>query len=308
MTTGTRLNNTGAMPARASGAILDCRVIMPAGVNASGAAQVAVATTPKAASVSDTHRAIGVTLPDTDAEDTDTVEYYSIPGSSVLFTAGAAIAADKDLMVTTAGKVIEATFTAGQSTQLVGRSHEVAAADGDLFGGVFFPQIASVGTSGADLAVTNDLTVGRDVAVTRNETIGGTLGVTGATTLAALAATTLALSGNATLSARLLEKQGADVASATNLVLGSDGNTFEITGATQIDLISNLTWQNGAQITLLFTSTPTVKHNVATSTTNITIQLAGAADFVATAGDVLSLKLCEIGGTQVWREMGRSVI
>ena len=107
---------------------------------------------------------------------------------------------------------------------------------------------------------------------------------------------------------RLQELQGADVASANNLVLGSDGNTFEITGATQVNLISNLTWQNGSKINLLFTSTPTVKHNQATSGTNITIQLAGAADFVASAGDTLTLVLSEIGGTQAWREISRAVI
>jgi len=107
---------------------------------------------------------------------------------------------------------------------------------------------------------------------------------------------------------RVLEKQGASVASANNLVLGSDGNCFEITGATQINLISNLSWQDGSLITLLFTSNPTVKHNQATSTTNITILLAGAVDFGATAGDTLTLRLSTISGTQAWREIGRAVI
>lgn len=114
--------------------------------------------------------------------------------------------------------------------------------------------------------------------------------------------------GALVLSGRELRKQGADVASANNLVLGGDGNVFEITGTTQINLISNLLWQNGAQITLLFTSTPTVKHNQATSTTNITIQLAGAVDFVASAGDTLTLVLSEIGSVQAWREVSRAVI
>ncbi len=118
----------------------------------------------------------------------------------------------------------------------------------------------------------------------------------------------LGLSGTLITNSRILENQGADVASANNLVLGSDGNTFEITGTTQINLISNIAWQNGATVTLLFTSTPTVKHNQATSTTNITIQLAGAVDFAATAGDTLTLRLCEIGGTQTWREIARAVI
>lgn len=119
----------------------------------------------------------------------------------------------------------------------------------------------------------------------------------------------LGLNGSVQISTgRLVTSQGADVASANNLVLGNDGNVFEITGTTQINLISNITWQNGSKITLLFTSNPTVKHNQATSTTNITIQLAGSVDFAATAGDTLSLVLCEIGGTQTWREISRAVI
>ena len=97
---------------------------------------------------------------------------------------------------------------------------------------------------------------------------------------------------------RVLEKQGAAVASANNLVLGSDGNSFEITGTTQINLISNLSWQDGSKITLLFASTPTVKNGQTTSTTNIQILLAGGADFAATANDTLTLVLSTIGGTQ----------
>lgn len=116
------------------------------------------------------------------------------------------------------------------------------------------------------------------------------------------------LGGSLQLARRLKKAQGADIASANNLTLGSDGNMFEITGTTQINLISNVSWQNGSQVTLLFTSTPTVKHNQTTSGTDITVQLAGAADFVASAGDTLTLVLSEIGGTQAWREVSRAVI
>ena len=114
--------------------------------------------------------------------------------------------------------------------------------------------------------------------------------------------------GTARFDGRVLEAQGADVASANNLVLGGDGNAFEITGTTEVQLISNLSWQNGSRVTLLFTSTPTVKHSTATSSTNITILLAGAADFIASAGDTLTLILSEIGGTQAWREISRAAI
>ncbi len=111
-------------------------------------------------------------------------------------------------------------------------------------------------------------------------------------------------SGRNRFDGRVLESQGADIGSTNNLVLGDDGNIFEITGTTDINLISNLTWQNGATIRLLFTSTATVKDAQATSTTNITILLDGSADFVPSAGDTLQLTLCEIGGTQAWRETG----
>lgn len=109
------------------------------------------------------------------------------------------------------------------------------------------------------------------------------------------------------INARLNPKQGADVASANNLALGRDGNSWEITGTTQINLIDKGNWVNGAVIRLIFTSTPTVKNGQATSGNNITIMLAGAADFSATADDILTLELCEVGGTQAWREVSRSV-
>lgn len=109
-------------------------------------------------------------------------------------------------------------------------------------------------------------------------------------------------------SGRVQFAQGADVASANNLVLGTDGNTFEITGTTQINLISNLGWQNGSIIYLLFTSNPTVKDGQATASTNITILLSGSGDFTTSSDDTLTLMLCEIGGTQAWREIARTVI
>ncbi len=107
---------------------------------------------------------------------------------------------------------------------------------------------------------------------------------------------------------RLRAAQGVDVASANDLTLGTDGNCFEITGTTQINAITTANWTNGSRITLLFTSTPTVKHNTAGGGGTAVILLAGAADFVATAGDTLSLIYSEIGGTNAWREVSRAVI
>lgn len=103
-------------------------------------------------------------------------------------------------------------------------------------------------------------------------------------------------------------KQGADVASAAGAItLGGDGNVFEITGTSSITLIANTNWQNGATVTLLFTSTATLTDGTANSGSNIGMELAGNANFTATADDVLTLVLSEIGGTQRWREVSRSV-
>jgi hypothetical protein len=107
---------------------------------------------------------------------------------------------------------------------------------------------------------------------------------------------------------RNIENQGADVASVAGAItVGTDGNAFEITGTNAITLISNLTWQNGAVITLAFTSTATLTDGTANSGTNIGMELAGNTNFVASAGATLTLRLMEIGGTQRWREVARSV-
>ena len=106
---------------------------------------------------------------------------------------------------------------------------------------------------------------------------------------------------------RAQTKQGADVASANNLSLGTDGNTFVITGATQINLISNVGWQDGSTIKLVFSGSVTVKNNQGTSGSNMNILLAGGADFAATANDVLILESVTISGTRQWLESSRSV-
>lgn len=107
---------------------------------------------------------------------------------------------------------------------------------------------------------------------------------------------------------RFQTRQGADVASLGDLTLGTDGNVFEITGTTTINAITTTNYLNGAVVTLLFTSTPTVKHNTAGGASTAVFLLAGAADFVASAGDTLTLVYSEIGGTNAWREIGRAVI
>lgn len=100
---------------------------------------------------------------------------------------------------------------------------------------------------------------------------------------------------------RMGSSQGADVASANNLTVGTDGNSFEITGTTQINLISNTSWKNGSEIVLHLESGITVKHNQTTSGSNIKIMVPGAVDLVTTAATTVKAVLCEVGGTQQWR-------
>jgi hypothetical protein len=109
------------------------------------------------------------------------------------------------------------------------------------------------------------------------------------------------------INGRLEQKQGTDVASAAGAIaLGYDGNSFEITGTSAITLISNLGWQNGSEVTLLFTSTATIASGTATSGTDVTVLLDGGTTFAGVAGARLVLQISEIGGTQAWREITRS--
>jgi len=63
-------------------------------------------------------------------------------------------------------------------------------------------------------------------------------------------------------------------------------------------------WQAGSVVTLIFASTPTVKHNQAVSGANKPILLAGAVDFVASANDTLTL----VSNGTSWFEVARAVI
>lgn len=104
---------------------------------------------------------------------------------------------------------------------------------------------------------------------------------------------------------RVIEKQGADIASANSITLG-DGNTFELTGGTTVHAIATADWQNGALVTLLISADLEIKNNTAGAVGTAVILLNGGVDFGGTAGDTLTLRLSEIGGVQAWREVGRA--
>jgi len=107
---------------------------------------------------------------------------------------------------------------------------------------------------------------------------------------------------------RLLGLQGADVASAGTIALG-DGNAFELTGTTAVGLITSTGWQDGSVITLIANENVTINHATATSGSDITILLAGSANFAMTANDTLTLVLSTTtAGGQAWREIARTAI
>lgn len=111
------------------------------------------------------------------------------------------------------------------------------------------------------------------------------------------------ISGNIS---HLQQAQGSNVTAANNLALGTTGNYFQVDGATQVNLLSSTNWQGGSVITLKFNSNPTVKHNQGVSGAFKPVLLAGAADFVASANDTLTLRYD--GTDAVWYEQARAVI
>jgi hypothetical protein len=108
-----------------------------------------------------------------------------------------------------------------------------------------------------------------------------------------------------TLSGRESPAQGATVASANNLALGADGNRFQISGTTQINLIDNTNWQGGSIVTLHFQGSVTVKHNQGASGNNKPIKLAGSVDFAAAVSNQLTLQYDSTDS--IWYEIARVV-
>lgn len=84
-----------------------------------------------------------------------------------------------------------------------------------------------------------------------------------------------------TMQGRLALAKGANIASASALAIGSDGNVFHVTGTTQINTISAIT--GAGPVFLIFDDVLTFKHN-ATSLIQI-----GGADVTTAAGDMAML-------------------
>jgi hypothetical protein len=100
---------------------------------------------------------------------------------------------------------------------------------------------------------------------------------------------------------RTIQAKGADVASANNLTLGSDGNSFTITGTTQVNAITTANWAAGSRVTLIFSGALTLKHNTAGGAGTAPFKLQGSVDLTTAADTVL---VVNYDGT-VWQEETR---
>ena len=87
---------------------------------------------------------------------------------------------------------------------------------------------------------------------------------------------------------RISSGKAANVVAANDLAIGN-GNKVTVTGNTTINGIRILNWQAGSEIDIIFTGTPTIKHNTAASAGYASLQLAGGVDFIAVADDMLTL-------------------
>ena len=99
-------------------------------------------------------------------------------------------------------------------------------------------------------------------------------------------------------STRFQTDMGADIASTTNTTLGLDGNVFNITGTTTIDLIESANWQEGSQIILKLDDGLRLSNNVAPSGSMASIITASGANAVIPADGLVQL----VYSKGAWRE------
>jgi len=99
---------------------------------------------------------------------------------------------------------------------------------------------------------------------------------------------------------RFKEAQGASVASANDMTLGTDGNYFPITGTTTINTIAGTGWVAGNKIQLSLVSGITLAHNTAGA--GASLLLAGGANFVTAAASTIEF----VYNGVTWDEISRT--
>jgi hypothetical protein len=103
--------------------------------------------------------------------------------------------------------------------------------------------------------------------------------------------------------ARFLDIEGSDLAATNALVLGNVGNTFVVFGNTQINTLSTAGWQQGSEVVLQFTGTPTIKHMNGSASPNLQFSLAGSVDLVVATKTTVTFRWMG----DAWQETSRVV-
>lgn len=99
--------------------------------------------------------------------------------------------------------------------------------------------------------------------------------------------------------------KGPDIASALLIAPGTAADSWDVTGAATINHVDVAGWRPGRRVSLEFDAGATVAHNAGLPPPgSVPFLLAGAANFVATAGDTLTLWY----DGAVLRELSRAVI
>jgi len=109
--------------------------------------------------------------------------------------------------------------------------------------------------------------------------------------------------GNARTDGRSMWSKGASVTAAGDLVLGTDGNTFAVAGATTVNAIDTTGWREGNIIVLYFVpgGSPTLKHNTAGGAGTAPMLLSGSVDWTTGADYTITFFF---DGTS-WQEIAR---
>lgn len=100
--------------------------------------------------------------------------------------------------------------------------------------------------------------------------------------------------------------KGTDIASATNITIGTSGNTFDVTGTTTIQHFDNANWVVGSTISLQFDGAVTLTHNSGGLSGNqANILLSGNTNFTTATGDILTFLLHD---STSWQEISRNTV
>ena len=148
------------------------------------------------------------------------------------------------------------------------------------------------------------LTVTGAQTFTGAATFNGTLTANGNTTLGNAAGDTVTLTGTMNASNAINEAQGTQAASANNLDLAeTTGNTFEITGVTQINQINTTGYQNGSIIHLLFADAVTIADNQTPTGLTARVLTASSGNITTVADEIWSFILTTSATIRAWRAL-----